>query len=137
MSVPKSAVRHVGGPFLFLLHFRQVSDLFSCPPRRELERGTKGEIPHPRAATTRRKRKMKKRLTRGVAGWKEKQRGRISNGSFCLFEDAPSFFHPLSSPPAGDFSFFGTRTSFICLFQYALLTLHRPLAPVTELHFST
>lgn len=33
MSVPKSAVRHIGRPFLFL---RQVSDLFSCPLRSEL-----------------------------------------------------------------------------------------------------
>lgn len=32
MSVPKSAVRRVSRPFLFL-RFRQVSDLFSCPPR--------------------------------------------------------------------------------------------------------
>lgn len=35
MSVPKSAVRHVGRPFLFL-RFRQVSDLFSCPLRSEI-----------------------------------------------------------------------------------------------------
>lgn len=68
---------------------------------------------------------MKKRLTRGMEG--EATRGRISNGSFCLFEEMLSFLLPSTIPPPrlsarGDFSFFGTRIPFICLFQYALLT---------------
>lgn len=69
-----------------------------------------------------------------------KEKGRQTGANLqrlALSRRGCSFPFPLAPICAcGDFSFFGTRPS-LCLFQYALLALYRPLAPVMELHFST
>lgn len=139
MSVPKSTVCQQAGReslrFLYL-RFCEVSDLFSCPPCSAREHEERSY----REPGTRSNGKWRNGWRRDER--KGRQRGEGNLQRLALSRRGCSFFLPLFSPflapncAHGDFSFFGTRPS-LCLFQYALLTLHRPLAPVTELHFST
>lgn len=75
---------------------------------------------------------MKKRLSTGKereGNTREGGGGRVSNGSVLSLRERSRFLRPVYPPTTArrDFSFFGTRPP-LCLFQYALLTLHRPLA---------